>query len=58
MQISNNHEPTREEFRKLPIAERRRVLRRQARRVIDCYTDNPDVTGTGGGDFVELYPPR
>jgi hypothetical protein len=58
MRTSNNHEPTREEFRKLPISERRRILRSQARKVIDCYTNNPEITGIGGGDFVELYPAR
>jgi hypothetical protein len=53
MQTTTNHqEPTREEFRRLPITERRKVLRRQARQVAVCYEENPETIGIGGGDFV------
>ena len=58
MQTNNNHETKKDDFRKLPLAERRKILRRQARQILDCYTNNPDITGLGGGDFVELTPAR
>ena len=55
---TNQKEPTREEFRKLPMTERRKVLRRQARQVAACYAENPEIIHIGGGDFVESYPTR
>lgn len=57
MQTTPNYqEPTREEFRKLPMSERRKVLRRQARQVATCYTENPEISHIGGGEFVESHP--
>ena len=55
---TNRQEPTREEFRKLPITERRKVLRRQARQLVACYAENSEINGIGGGDFVEPHQTR
>ena len=55
---AKHQEPNREEFRKLPLAERRKVLRRQARQVAECYAMNPEIADIGGGDFVESYQER
>ena len=55
---TSNQEPTREGFRKLPMTERRKVLRRQARQVATCYAENPEISHIGGGVFVESHPTR
>ncbi len=39
-------------FLRLTLAERRRILREQARKLLDCYTSNTEITGMGGGDFI------
>ena len=39
-------------FMRLTHAERRRILREQAKKILVCYTDNPETNGMGGGDFV------
>lgn len=46
------HEPDRAAFMRLTLAERRRILREQARKLLDCYTRNTETTGMGGGDFI------
>lgn len=46
------HEPDRATFMRLTLAERRRILREQARKLLDCYTRNTETTGMGGGDFI------
>ena len=39
-------------FMSLTLTERRRILREQARKLLDCYTCNNETTGMGGGDFI------
>ena len=46
------HEPDRATFMRLTLTERRRILREQARKLLDCYACNPEITGMGGGDFI------
>ncbi|HIJ88297.1 MAG TPA: hypothetical protein HPP97_11555 [Desulfuromonadales bacterium] len=45
-------EPDRASFMRLTLTERRRILREQALKLVDCYTRNTEVTGMGGGDFI------
>ena len=47
-----SHEPDRTTFMRLTLTERRRILREQARKLLDCYTRNTEITGMGGGDFI------
>ncbi len=47
-----SHEPDRATFMRLTLTERRRILREQARKLLDCYTHNVETTGMGGGDFI------
>jgi len=46
------HEPDRADFLLLTLPERRRILREQARKLLDCYTHNSEIAGMGGGDFI------
>ena len=46
------HEPDRTTFMRLTLTERRRILREQARKLLDCYTRNTEITGMGGGNFI------
>ena len=46
------HEPDRAAFMRLTLTERRRILREQAHKLLDCYTSNTEITGMGGGDFI------
>ncbi len=45
-------EPDRTSFNRLTLTERRRIMREQARKLLDCYTRNAEITGMGGGDFI------
>ena len=45
-------EPDRDSFMRLTLTERRRILRQQARKLLDCYSGNCEITGMGGGDFI------
>ena len=45
-------EPDRSSFMRLTLTERRRILREQAQKLLDCYTRNTEITGMGGGDFI------
>lgn len=45
-------EPDRTHFMRLPLSERRKILREQARKLLDCYTSNTEITDMGGGDFI------
>jgi len=45
-------EPDRDSFMRLTLTERRRILREQARKLLDCYNGNTEITGMGGGDFL------
>lgn len=47
-----SHEPDRASFMRLTLMERRRILREQARKLLDCYTCNTEIAGMGGGDFI------
>jgi len=38
------HEPDRSTFMHLTLTERRRILREQARKLLDCYTCNTEIT--------------
>jgi len=38
-------------FLRLTLTERRKIMREQARKLLDCYTLNPEITGMGGGDL-------
>jgi hypothetical protein len=46
------HEPDRASFLRLTLAERRKILREQARKLLDCYVSNNEINGMGGGDFI------
>jgi hypothetical protein len=46
------HSPDRLTFMRLTLTERRRILREQARNLLDCYTRNTETAGMGGGDFI------
>ncbi|MEI6205539.1 MAG: hypothetical protein WCP20_02020 [Desulfuromonadales bacterium] len=46
------HEPDRDTFMRLTLTERRRILREQAKKLLDCYTRTTEITGIGGGDFI------
>jgi hypothetical protein len=46
------HEPDRVTFLRLTLTERRRIMREQARKLLDCYTRNTEISGIGGGDFI------
>jgi hypothetical protein len=46
------HEPDRTNFMRLTLTERRKILREQAKKLLDCYTRNTDIAGMGGGDFI------
>lgn len=46
------HEPDRVSFMRLTLTERRRILREQALKLLDCYAHNTEITGMGGGDFI------
>jgi len=46
------NEPDRSSFMRLTLTERRRILRKQARTLLDCYAQNTETTGMGGGDFI------
>jgi hypothetical protein len=45
-------EPDRAAFMRLTLKERRRILREQAKKLLDCYTRNTEIAGMGGGDFI------
>ena len=45
-------EPDRSSFMRMTLTERRRILREQAQKLLDCYTSNTEITGMGGGDFI------
>ncbi len=45
-------EPDRSSFMRMTLTERRRILRKQAQKLLDCYTRNTEITGMGGGDFI------
>ncbi len=45
-------EPDRSSFMRMTLTERRRILREQAQKLLDCYTRNTEITGMGGGDFI------
>ena len=45
-------EPDRSSFMRLTLTERRKILREQAKKLLDCYTRNTDIAGMGGGDFI------
>ncbi len=45
-------EADRAAFLRLTLKERRRILREQAKKLLDCYTRNTEITGIGGGDFI------
>lgn len=49
---STPQEPDRAAFMRLTLTERRRILREQALKLLDCYTCNAEVAGMGGGDFI------
>jgi len=45
-------EPDRASFMRMTLTERRRILREQAKKLLDCYTSNTEITGMGDGDFI------
>ncbi len=47
-----SNELDRTSFMRLTLTERRRIMREQARKLLDCYTRNTEITGMGGGDFI------
>lgn len=46
------NESDRTNFMRLTLTERRKILREQAKKLLDCYTRNTDIAGMGGGDFI------
>lgn len=46
------NEPDRTNFMRLTLTDRRKILREQAKKLLDCYIRNTDIAGMGGGDFI------
>lgn len=38
---------------KLPLTERRKIMRQQAESAREYYLNNPEIKNLGGGDFID-----
>ena len=52
-QSRRNNDISRCDFLKLPMVERRRILREQAKPLLVTYKNSSDISGMGWGDLVD-----